>query len=442
MGNENKPLKLDKCSIPRNKLTSFLREMGKSSLIRNAWYILLSVNVVPSFIGFLFWIIASRLYEVKDVGVASAIISAISLVSLLASLGTNIGLMRFIPEVENPNRLINSILDLNIIISVILSAFFFFGLPLWAEKLKPDLNNPILVVIFSLTVILSTLSTTIRDSFIALKRSKYSFIFMSIFQVFRILIVLFGINYGLVGLVGSLTLSYMVSNIVGIFLLMPQATSGFRRLLVLSWSDIKPLIPFSGGNYLATISLNLASTIIPLITIEVLGAEANAYSYIVLMLGSFIASPGSAIALSAFAEGSNNFTRSMEILKKALTISVGITLSFSLIMITGAPWFLIVFGPGYAEQGSGLLRWLSLAAPFVVVNQFIMTELRLNKKNLQIILFSILQAFLILLSSYILLPLVGIVANGIGSFMGNIIASIIAGLFLLTRKPGQQNEKT
>jgi len=56
-----------------------------------------------------FWLIAARFYSTADIGHASAIISAMGLISMLSLLGFDISLVRFLPERED-KKLINSCL--------------------------------------------------------------------------------------------------------------------------------------------------------------------------------------------------------------------------------------------------------------------------------------------------------------------------------------------
>lgn len=69
----------------------------KSPLYRNSVYISLS-SLTTAIAGFLFWAIAARLYPAEDVGVASAVVSALNLTFNLSMLGMNFAIIRFYPE--------------------------------------------------------------------------------------------------------------------------------------------------------------------------------------------------------------------------------------------------------------------------------------------------------------------------------------------------------
>ena len=79
-------------SNPREEMRSLIG----ASLYRNAAYLLLGTAVISA-TGFVFWIIAARLYPVEVVGVGSAIISALGLMAVLPELGLATGLVRFLP---------------------------------------------------------------------------------------------------------------------------------------------------------------------------------------------------------------------------------------------------------------------------------------------------------------------------------------------------------
>jgi O-antigen/teichoic acid export membrane protein len=403
---------------------SRLKELIKSPLFYNAWY-LLGVNFFPALAGFLFWTIASRLYPAAEIGIASVIISTVTLVSWIAGLGTNMGLIRFIPASESPGRLINSVLNLNILTSVICAAIFLLGMPLWAKSLQADLGSVFSIFVFIAFVIAATIGTTIRDSSVAYQRSNHAFIYTLTSNLLRIVLIFPVVRLGYLGLVGSATAAYWLAYFMSMFLLMPKVLPGFHWSPQLHWSDLKSLLPFSGGNYLATLIMQMTQTIIPLLTLNRLGADANAYSYITLMLGTLATGPGIALAMSAFAEGANDLHQWRRILSKAIPVAIVVTLFCSAILAIGAAYFLSWFGTTYADQGARLLRWMALAAPAVVVNQMFFTYLKLHKSMGLLIGLGLAAMLITLLTAYALMPVYGILANGIGVLAGNAVVSIV-----------------
>jgi len=70
----------------------------KDPLFRNSLFIILASALGGAF-GFIFWVLAAKIYPKEDVGIATALISSLSLVILLSRFGLNQSLVRFFPEV-------------------------------------------------------------------------------------------------------------------------------------------------------------------------------------------------------------------------------------------------------------------------------------------------------------------------------------------------------
>ncbi len=66
----------------------------RNPLYRNSIFLMLS-STVGAGTGFIFWIIAARLYSTEDVGLSSAIVSVMRLLMLLSFVGLDIGLIRY-----------------------------------------------------------------------------------------------------------------------------------------------------------------------------------------------------------------------------------------------------------------------------------------------------------------------------------------------------------
>ena len=80
-----------------------LLNLFRLSLYRNAIYLMLN-SAMYGLTGFFFWIVAARLYPPEVVGLASSVIAAIGLLSLLSTLGLDYGLLRFLPAAGDEAR--------------------------------------------------------------------------------------------------------------------------------------------------------------------------------------------------------------------------------------------------------------------------------------------------------------------------------------------------
>jgi len=89
--------------LPKNQKE--LKEYLKDPLYKNSFFIMLT-SISNAGFGFFFWMLAAKLYPKEDVGVATALISAMGLISMLSLLGFDISLVRFLPEREDKKELV------------------------------------------------------------------------------------------------------------------------------------------------------------------------------------------------------------------------------------------------------------------------------------------------------------------------------------------------
>ena len=69
----------------------------KDPLYKNSFFIMLTSLSNAGF-GFFFWMLAAKLYPKEDVGIATALISSMSLLILLTRFGLDVAIIRFFPE--------------------------------------------------------------------------------------------------------------------------------------------------------------------------------------------------------------------------------------------------------------------------------------------------------------------------------------------------------
>jgi len=408
-------------TLVKKKIAGF----SNQPLFINAGY-LLGLNFFPSVTGFLFWSIASRLFSTVDVGLASAVLSAVALLAGISNLGFSTGIIRLLPESPHPLRLLNSVYSFSLIVATAIGGVYLLSLPLWSAEMAKYFRNPLLALGFLIYVVVASLGSIIRDTYVARRRAQDAFTYTVITQILRLIFLFFLVKFTAVGLIGSNLIAFAIA-LIYIWMRLPTIQTDYRFKLTLNAEDMFIMLPYALGNHLANLIWQLPQTLLPLLVFSLAGAEANAYAYIALMLGSLICSPAFALIGSSFAECANMPEQTEQILARVTRLSLMTTLSISVILFIGAPLFLLIFGKEYSQSASGLLRWLCVAAPFVTINQIFFNRLRLEKKIKMLITGSTILAILVLGLSVFLLPGVGISAGGIGILLGNIL---IAAFFL------------
>jgi O-antigen/teichoic acid export membrane protein len=402
-----------------------LISISKQALFTTAGY-LVGIEAVNSLVGFLFWGLATQLYSPQDIGLASAIISSVALVSLVASLGTGNGLIRFLPESRQPNRMLNSLFIFNIATAFLVGSLFLVVLPLWSSSFVFLRQNYLLVIGFLAYGVAATFATSLRMAFLALRQARFAFWQSVSVNGARLMFVVVLVGFGIWGLVGSVFLAFTVSIIFSFFIFLPRAFPNYRPLLAFHRPDLSLILPYSFGIYLAFLLVQAPARLLPVIVLEWIGPASAAHAQIAWLVGGVLVTPGAALATSAFVEASNAPSQSSSIFSKASVTGLSVTILGAFFLILVAPWFLLPFGPSYSYEGTTLLRWLSAAAPFVVLVGFYFSYLRFQKRIQRLVVLSGVVAVSTLLFAAIFTSSLGIAAFGIGWFIGYLLVTLIA----------------
>ena len=276
----------------------------RQPLFANAGY-LWGVTLVGALTGFFFWGLAARFYTPEEVGIASAIISAVALLAGIAGLGVGMGLVRFLPAAPHPRRLLNSALTFIALAALLVAAVYLAGLDLWSPSLSLLRGSALTVAAFLAFAVAQTLGTVLQSAFVARRRAGYALAQTAIANGGRLLLVVPLAGMAAAGLAGSVALAVVLAVTLSLALFLPRVEPGYRPRPRFHRPDLAAILPYSAGNYLAQLLAQTSLALLPLLVLELLGPAPAGYFYIAWMLGSMLASPGVALATSAFAEGSN-----------------------------------------------------------------------------------------------------------------------------------------
>ncbi len=423
----------------------FSREKQKQllgiSLYHNALYLIIAHLAVP-LTGFAFWVIAARFYSSEDVGLASATIAAMTLLATLSTLGLEFGVIRFLPHSgPNANRMVNSCFIIVSLASIIFCGIFLAGIGVWSPALLFLWQNPIYLATFVVFTITYALSTIIANTFIAQRRTGFYLAHSLILSMFRLpLSVLLAIFFHTFGVFASWGLSLLVAFLISILFFLPRTQPGYRPFPTVSRSTVNEMMHFSSANYIANLFWVVPGLILPIMVLNILGAELNAYFFIAWAIGSVLATIPLATSMSLFAEGSYDEQRLGADTWRSLKLTFLIIVPAAILILIIADKLLLLFGASYSEEGTMLLRILVVSAFPIAINYIYLSMKRVEKKLAVLIELSAFIAMATLALSYVLLPRMGI--NGVGiAWLGSqgVVAVGIVISFLL-RRPAIKEE--
>ena len=413
------------------------KQLLGTSLYRNAFYLVITNLAVP-LTNFIFWIIVARFYSTNDVGLASATASMVSLLALFSTFGFEFGLIRYLANAgHNSNRMVNTSLTLGSLAGIVFSFIFLAGVSVWSPALMPLRQNPIYLAIFIVFTIVTAVTTLLGNAFIAQRRANFTMINSLISVILQLaltfLFILFMRSFG--GVVIAMVSSSAIALVVSVLFFLPQILPGFRPIPTINRKIVSEIIHFSVTNYIASLLLSFTIYVLPLMVINILSVESNAYFYIAWTMGGMLGTIAGATTISLFAEGSFDENKLITNVWRCLKMTYLLVIPAAVIVFLLADKLLLLYGSAYSLKGTALLRIMCIAALPGSLNSIYMSILRVKKRTSTLILLTMVVAVITLITVYLLLPLIGITATGIGWLASQcIVAVFVAGRLLKLQK--------
>ncbi len=390
-------------------------------LLKNSLFIMIT-SVATALFGFLFWLIAARLYTQQDVGIATAIISAMGLFVLISRLGFDQSMIRFFPKCDK-DRALGTILIITTGFALITGTAFVATVGYWL----PDLQVVTTIAPFFLLFLAANMMTVfIGTSFIAVRKGDYYF-FQGLSFGSRLLFLFPLTILGSLGIFSSLGLSFVIALVLSFFLL-------FRfgiRWKGIDLGFVRDSFHFSTGGYFSLLFMTAPQLVLPLIVMSILGPAETAQYYIVYAIISILFFIPSSFAHSLFVEGSHG-EELKKITLRALYGTYAIVIPVVVFLIVFGGFILGIIGPDY--QGNiDLLRAMALSGIFLCICETYLSIRKIQGNVKSIVYFSFgLFALLLGLSTLFLLWF-GLIGVGYAWIVSYFLGSIFV-VFILMRQ--------
>lgn len=402
-------------------------------LFRNAYYIMAG-SALTNMFGFFFIIVATRFYSVEAVGITTAIISALGIIAIFSELGLGIGLIRFLPgSGENGNNILNACLTISGFASVVIAIIFLLGIGFWSPALllvRQDLLFSISFVVFAPVTALQPL---VLNTFLARRNAKFILISNLIVSSSKLVLAfLFAIFLNSAfGLFVSAGLSVVVALAISLKLFLPKVQSDYSPKIIIQRNSLSDVWRYSMANYISRSLLLLTPLILPIMVVNILNSELNAYFYVAWAITSIILVIPSSIFNSLFAEASNDEASLKTNTAKSLKLMLILMLPLILFILIFADKLLLLFGQAYADNCSPLLHIVLLSTIPYAINYLYISIARVNKNIRSIIKITLAMSGLSIGLSYLLMIKMGLVGIGIGYLSGQSIVATVVTITLL-----------
>lgn len=347
----------------------FDRLMAHRSLVVNAAS-MLSSTAIGAGLGFVFWWVVAQSFSKAQVGLASALISAMALLGNLGMLGLGTLLMGKLARSEDRSALILTGLTLATIVSATLGLGF-VGL---APKFSALRLNLLTGALFVAGVVLTTVSLVMDQAVIGLLRGGLQLWRNVIFSAAKLLAV---IGLGL-WVVQRNELSIYAAWVFGNLLsLLGMAGLAYRdglrvRQWRVRWDLLRDLPKEAIRHHLLNMALQSTGLAFPVLVTLLLSAEANGVFAIASLLAGFVSTIPFALSMALYAVGATGKEAFGPKLMLSLRLSLLLGLLANLCIWPLADVLMLIFGRGYGVEAAWVLRLLSLGVfPIIVKDHYI-----------------------------------------------------------------------
>lgn len=396
-------------------------------LYRNSIAIMLN-NIVVSFFGFLFWIMAARMMSSKDIGFATALISASTFIVYLSTFGMDIGLIRFLSISKKKDDFYSSTLIITLMASIILTIIFLCGLD-WFSPSLTFIKEGFFPIILIILIALMTLNGIQYTTFIALRKGGLSFI-NNLLLGLRLPALYLVAFFGLIGIFSALEAAYIITGIFAFYMIYHL---DIKFKFNINIRSLKESFLFSFGNYTAGIFSMAALTIIPILIVNIIGAENCAYYYIAYSVASLLFVIPSATSTSLLVEGSHDIPLKENVLKSLKFVMIILIPSIIAIFLFGDK-ILLLFNKEYSEQSFELLKLMALSSLFSTITQIYITIKNVHKDIKIINYINILSTVNLIFIMYILMVKYGLIGVGYAWLLNNIIISLVIIILIIKKE--------
>jgi len=373
--------------------------------------------VVNSAFGFVFWLLAARLFTAHAVGLTAAIVSASTIVVLLASVGVGGTLIQSLPGQVKPagwSLIFWAGMATAVGTSLAIGCAALVLLPLISSELAA-LHGAEYASVFGVGTVATTTGAIFDSVFIAERAAGNMFGRNSVVAAGKVLfVVLFTLVAGTSAL--NLLGAWAAASVVGlglgigllsrqVNLLRPPRVSALRRTALGLRSRL-------AGNQLIGIGGALLPYLLPLLVTARLSLTENAYFYTTWMMAGIFLIIAPAVSQSLFAEGAHSPHELLVKARSALGFIGAILVPCVAGVFALGGILLSVLGPAYEHHGIGLLRIVLLASiPDAVINVYV-AVLRVRGRLVVAAGLSVSMGVGIVALSWVLLPMLGIDAVG------------------------------
>lgn len=426
--------------MSQNRRVHSLREHLRTPLYRNAYALMLNTGINAG-LGMIYWVVAARLADgADDVGHATALISAMTLISAVTQLNFGSVLMRFLPRAgRQSKRLVLTAYVIAVGCAVVVATdvigfFHWFG----SDDSLLSLSGWMIVGFVASTAVWSIFS--LQDGALTgLRRSVVVPVENGIYGAVKIVAL-----FPFIAIFGASTGIFASWTVVTFLIVLPINWLIFRRYVPAHVErtaeaeqalEPRKIAKYISGDYAAGLFAQIYTTLLPVLVFTILGDDEAGYFFMAQVIGTALDRLSLSLSSSLTVEGAGNEADFARNARAVLHRGLILTGTAAVIVVLAAPWILQIFGTEYRENATTLLQLLAVASVPRVVSMVFGSVARIAHKTHYIAVITCTQAVILTGGSVILMPHLGITGVGVAAVAAQtvIVAFVLPRLLRATR---------
>jgi O-antigen/teichoic acid export membrane protein len=410
------------------RLGSRLTEHVRQPLLRNGYALVLNSGTT-AVLGMGFWVLAARRFSVEEVGVGSALVASLALLSTIAQLNLSNVLARFLPIAgRHTGRVIAGCSLATGTAAVVVGVVFLAGTRWWAPSLPLSSHDRRLDVWFVAALVLWCLFVLLDGALSGLRQSDWVLAKNTAHGVLKLCALLVPmIALSSHGVFLAWTIPVIPILLAVCFLMLGRLVPAHVSRTAHLAQPVAPrqIVRFASFDYVVALVGTGLTSALPLVVLETSGAATAAYFTLAWSISYALYLVSRSMATSLLVEGAGETSRLGEYSCRAFVHTTWILAPLVAGTVLLAPVLMRMFGDVYAAEGSTVLRLLALSAmPSAVIVVYSAVE-RVRKRMLRLVLVTVTINATALALIWVLLQTHGLPGLGVAWLATQTVAAAI-----------------
>ncbi|HEU5230723.1 MAG TPA: hypothetical protein VFU49_23070 [Ktedonobacteraceae bacterium] len=337
---------------------------------------LATTSLVTSVLGFAYWWLAAQRFPPTAVGLASAAISAMTLIGTVCILGMGTLLIGELPRQQGKElSLISAALILVGGVAGFAGVLFAAVAPLISPNFMPLRSDPINFALFAIGVSMTAASLVFDQALVGLLRSDLQLWRNTLFSVTKLAALLVGATMLFYPLGMAIYATWTFGNILSLALLISFVVCRRKwqgNFFQPEWSLMRQLRATATEHHLLNMVLQAPMLMMPVLVTVLLSSTANAWFYISWMVAGIGTLVPYALTTALYATNAARPEALAHKIRMTLLLAVMLCGLISAVLLFGSQQILGLFGHTYAEQSMWSMRILALGVfPRIIKDHYV-----------------------------------------------------------------------